>query len=143
MTVNIINGVVAKSGSCPQCQKLQARTLFCFCSTEKMSSSLCLVHLTFLSSFSTHSYDEETGSMDSGYPRSIEKDFPGIGDEIDAATYQYGTEPYISVAPCCEIVLFSSLTSFFPLGFCQVTCISSVRTCSTSTATPTGRSLAS
>ncbi|CAF94455.1 unnamed protein product, partial [Tetraodon nigroviridis] len=36
------------------------------------------------------SYDEATGSMDSGYPRSIENDFPGIGDEIDAATYEYG-----------------------------------------------------
>ncbi len=28
--------------------------------------------------------------MDSGYPRSIEKDFPGIGDEVDAAAYHYG-----------------------------------------------------
>ncbi|TWW77527.1 collagenase 3 [Takifugu flavidus] len=36
------------------------------------------------------SYDEATGRMDSGYPRSIEKDFPGIGDKIDAAVYQYG-----------------------------------------------------
>lgn len=49
-----------------------------------------------VSSFSAHSYNEMTGSMDSGYPRSIKSDFPGIGDEIDAATYQYGMEPYIS-----------------------------------------------
>ena len=28
--------------------------------------------------------------MDEGYPRSIEKDFPGIGEEVDAAAYHYG-----------------------------------------------------
>lgn len=60
-----------------------------------MSTTLYPVHFIFLSSISTHSYDEMKGSMDSGYPRSIENDFPGIGDEIDAATYQYGMEPYI------------------------------------------------
>lgn len=42
------------------------------------------------------SYDEQTGTMDSGYPRSIENDFPGIGDEVDAAAYHYGT---------CKIVM--------------------------------------
>ncbi|XP_076832961.1 collagenase 3 [Brachyhypopomus gauderio] len=36
------------------------------------------------------SYDEQKGAMDSGYPRSIETDFPGIGDEVDAAAYHYG-----------------------------------------------------
>ncbi|KAL2096444.1 hypothetical protein ACEWY4_008592 [Coilia grayii] len=36
------------------------------------------------------SYDEESGKMDSGYPRIIENDFPGIGDEVDAAAYHYG-----------------------------------------------------
>ncbi|KAF7657405.1 hypothetical protein LDENG_00027860 [Lucifuga dentata] len=36
------------------------------------------------------SYDEETGTMDRGYPRSIERDFPGMDDEVDAATYHYG-----------------------------------------------------
>ncbi|XP_070761481.1 collagenase 3 [Enoplosus armatus] len=36
------------------------------------------------------SYDEATGTMDSGYPRSIEEDFPGMDDEIDAAAYHYG-----------------------------------------------------
>uniref|UniRef100_A0A8C2EAU6 Collagenase 3 n=1 Tax=Cyprinus carpio TaxID=7962 RepID=A0A8C2EAU6_CYPCA len=36
------------------------------------------------------SYDEEKGTMDSGYPRSIENDFPGIGDEVDAVAYHYG-----------------------------------------------------
>ncbi|XP_029302243.1 LOW QUALITY PROTEIN: collagenase 3-like [Cottoperca gobio] len=36
------------------------------------------------------SYDEATGTMDSGYPRSIEEDFPGMGDEVDAAVYRYG-----------------------------------------------------
>lgn len=61
-----------------------------------MSSTLYPVNFIFLSSFSTHSYDEVTGSMDSGYPRSTVNDFPGIGDKIDAATYQYGMEPYIS-----------------------------------------------
>ncbi|XP_016123531.1 collagenase 3-like [Sinocyclocheilus grahami] len=36
------------------------------------------------------SYDEEKGTMDSGYPRSLEQDFPGIGDEVDAVAYHYG-----------------------------------------------------
>uniref|UniRef100_A0A7N8YPY6 Collagenase 3 n=1 Tax=Mastacembelus armatus TaxID=205130 RepID=A0A7N8YPY6_9TELE len=36
------------------------------------------------------SYDEMTGTMDRGYPRSIEDDFPGMDDEFDAATYNYG-----------------------------------------------------
>uniref|UniRef100_A0A8C9Y115 Collagenase 3 n=1 Tax=Sander lucioperca TaxID=283035 RepID=A0A8C9Y115_SANLU len=36
------------------------------------------------------SYDEAAGTMDSGYPRSIEEDFPGMDDEIDAAAYHYG-----------------------------------------------------
>ncbi|KAK5868420.1 hypothetical protein PBY51_009438 [Eleginops maclovinus] len=36
------------------------------------------------------SYDEAAGTMDSGYPRSIEKDFPGMNDEVDAAAYHYG-----------------------------------------------------
>ncbi|XP_068569056.1 collagenase 3 [Cebidichthys violaceus] len=36
------------------------------------------------------SYDEATGAMDSGYPRSIEEDFPGMDDEVDAAAYHYG-----------------------------------------------------
>lgn len=36
------------------------------------------------------SYDETTETMDSGYPRSIEDDFPGIEDEVDAAAYHYG-----------------------------------------------------
>lgn len=82
---------------------------------------MCPVHFPFLSSFSTHSYDEETGSMDSGYPRSIESDFPGIGDEIDAVTYQYGTDPYIQsfhvVIPLCfsPVSLLSSRWVFVRL----------------------------
>lgn len=40
--------------------------------------------------FVTHSYDEATGTMDRGYPRSIEDDFPGMDDEVDAAAYYYG-----------------------------------------------------
>lgn len=39
------------------------------------------------------SFDEMTSTMDVGYPRSIEDDFPGIGDEIDAAAFHYGTAP--------------------------------------------------
>uniref|UniRef100_A0A8C9VTV2 Collagenase 3 n=1 Tax=Scleropages formosus TaxID=113540 RepID=A0A8C9VTV2_SCLFO len=38
------------------------------------------------------SYDEIKGMMDSGYPRSIEDDFPGIGDEVDAAVFHYGMD---------------------------------------------------
>lgn len=37
------------------------------------------------------SFDEATGTMDAGYPRSIEDNFPGMDDEIDAAAYHYGT----------------------------------------------------
>lgn len=40
--------------------------------------------------FVIHSYDEAAGTMDSGYPRSIEQDFPGMSDEVDAAAFQYG-----------------------------------------------------
>ncbi|XP_037630474.1 collagenase 3 [Sebastes umbrosus] len=36
------------------------------------------------------SYDEATETMDSGYPRTIEEDFPGMDDEFDAAAYHYG-----------------------------------------------------
>ncbi|XP_062872526.1 collagenase 3 [Trichomycterus rosablanca] len=36
------------------------------------------------------SYDEQTETMDRGYPRSIEDDFPEINDEVDAATYKNG-----------------------------------------------------
>ncbi|XP_036392622.1 collagenase 3-like [Megalops cyprinoides] len=36
------------------------------------------------------SYDELSAKMDAGYPRSIEDDFPGIGDEVDAAVYHFG-----------------------------------------------------
>jgi hypothetical protein len=28
--------------------------------------------------------------MDRGFPRSIEMDFPGMAEEVDAAVYQYG-----------------------------------------------------
>ncbi|XP_061918089.1 collagenase 3 [Entelurus aequoreus] len=36
------------------------------------------------------SYDEASGTMDKGYPRTIESDFPGMDDEVDAAVYHYG-----------------------------------------------------
>ncbi|KAM3875318.1 collagenase 3-like [Diretmus argenteus] len=36
------------------------------------------------------SYDDNTGTMDCGYPRSIEEDFPGIGKKVDAAAYHNG-----------------------------------------------------
>uniref|UniRef100_A0A3Q4AQT4 Collagenase 3 n=1 Tax=Mola mola TaxID=94237 RepID=A0A3Q4AQT4_MOLML len=36
------------------------------------------------------SYDEASGTMDSGYPRSIEENFPGMDDEVDAAAYHDG-----------------------------------------------------
>lgn len=39
----------------------------------------------------TQSYDEATATMDTGYPRSVDDDFPGMDDEFDAVTYQYGT----------------------------------------------------
>lgn len=40
--------------------------------------------------FVSYSYNEAKGTMDTGYPRSIETDFPGIGDEVDAAAYRSG-----------------------------------------------------
>uniref|UniRef100_A0A8C7YJ64 Collagenase 3 n=1 Tax=Oryzias sinensis TaxID=183150 RepID=A0A8C7YJ64_9TELE len=36
------------------------------------------------------SYNEAESTMDTGYPRSIARDFPGIGDEVDAAAYRSG-----------------------------------------------------
>ncbi|KAF3693003.1 Collagenase 3 [Channa argus] len=36
------------------------------------------------------SYDEAAGTMDRGYPRSIEEDFPGMDDEVDAAAFHHG-----------------------------------------------------
>nr|XP_015807524.2 collagenase 3 [Nothobranchius furzeri] len=36
------------------------------------------------------SFDEAAGKLDTGYPRSIETDFPGMDDEVDAAVYHYG-----------------------------------------------------
>lgn len=51
--------------------------------------------LVFL--FFALSFNEMTGAMDAGYPRSIEEDFPGIDDEIDAAAYHYGTAASTSV----------------------------------------------
>lgn len=62
--------------------------------------------------FATHSYDEATGTMDAGYPRPIEEDFPGIDDEIDAAAYHHGT-----VKP--QISSFIS-EGFFQCYFCVV-----------------------
>uniref|UniRef100_A0A8C9TC86 Collagenase 3 n=1 Tax=Scleropages formosus TaxID=113540 RepID=A0A8C9TC86_SCLFO len=39
---------------------------------------------------SIYSYDEDSNTMDTGYPRLIEEDFPGIGTKVDAAAYHYG-----------------------------------------------------
>lgn len=36
------------------------------------------------------SYDANAGQMDRGYPRAIETDFPGIGEEVDAVSYIHG-----------------------------------------------------
>ncbi|KAL4647238.1 collagenase 3-like [Arapaima gigas] len=36
------------------------------------------------------SYDEDSNTMDTGFPRQIEEDYPGIGPKVDAAVYQYG-----------------------------------------------------
>ena len=47
------------------------------------------IYIVFLL-FVTNSYDEAKGTMDSGFPRSIEEDFPGMDDEVDAAVYHYG-----------------------------------------------------
>lgn len=36
--------------------------------------------------------------MDSDSPRSIEQDFPGMDDEVDAAVFHYGTaKPFDSI----------------------------------------------
>ncbi|KAG9333356.1 hypothetical protein JZ751_012765, partial [Albula glossodonta] len=34
------------------------------------------------------SYDESQGRMDTGYPRSIEDNFPAIGDKVDSVNYE-------------------------------------------------------
>lgn len=36
------------------------------------------------------SFNENTGKMDAGFPRSIPVDFPGIGSKVDAAFENYG-----------------------------------------------------
>uniref|UniRef100_UPI00398E42F3 collagenase 3-like n=1 Tax=Pristiophorus japonicus TaxID=55135 RepID=UPI00398E42F3 len=36
------------------------------------------------------SYDERTETMDQGYPKRIEEDWPGIGNHVDAADHQNG-----------------------------------------------------
>lgn len=64
---------------------------------------------------SPFSYDEASGTMDSGYPRSIENDFPGMGDEVDAAVYHYGTKLLFSVTQFQSQVNF--LSSNFIVGF--------------------------
>lgn len=91
--------------------------------------------------FDKHSYDETTGVMDPGFPRSTEDDFPGIDDEVDAAAYQYGiVKPHIS-----NSYLHLQLWCFystFPILLLQESCISTTNTCSSSTVTLTGRSSA-
>ena len=37
-----------------------------------------------------YSYNEVRREMDSGYPRLITQDFPGIGSKVDAAFENYG-----------------------------------------------------
>ena len=62
-----------------------------------------IVLLFLLFFFFAHSYDEATSTMDAGYPRSIEDDFPGMDDEIDAAAYHYGiVKPQISHFQCFQ-----------------------------------------
>lgn len=56
---------------------------------KKNLSYYCCINI-FLLLFATHSYDEATGTMDTGYPRTFEEDFPGMDDEVDAAAYHYG-----------------------------------------------------
>ncbi|XP_066506526.1 matrix metallopeptidase 30 [Hoplias malabaricus] len=36
------------------------------------------------------SFNERTGKMDTGFPKSIQRDFPGIGSKVDAAFENYG-----------------------------------------------------
>lgn len=64
----------------------------------------------------THSYDEATSTMDSGYPRSIEDDFPGMDDEFDAAAYHYGIKElsakYIRNTRCFSLALKQIFYSF-------------------------------
>ncbi|XP_053332063.1 matrix metallopeptidase 30 [Clarias gariepinus] len=36
------------------------------------------------------SFNENTGTMDAGFPKSIQADFPGIGSKVDAAFENYG-----------------------------------------------------
>lgn len=60
--------------------------------------------------FVTHSFDEATGSMDSGYPRSIEEDFPGMGDEVDAAVYHYGIIEASNIHISILYLFFPALT---------------------------------
>lgn len=61
--------------------------------------------------------------MDSGYPRSIEKDFPGIGDEVDAAAYHYGMcklimmHNFLIVSPKHECLNKNNCFFYFLTGY--------------------------
>lgn len=92
---------------------------------------------------SPFSYDEASGTMDSGYPRSIENDFPGMGDEVDAAVYHYGTKLLFSVTQFQSQVNFLSSNFIVGFFFFQGFCISSMTKRSMSTVTRQGRSYVS
>ncbi|XP_028855674.1 collagenase 3-like [Denticeps clupeoides] len=53
------------------------------------------------------SYDDEAEKMDAGFPKSIEEDFPGIGEEVDAVTYKNGYLYFFHENTQFEYSLFS------------------------------------
>lgn len=61
------------------------------CSKQKFKKKKKILNSVTVLLCVARSYDEAKGTMDAGYPRSIEDDFPGMDDEIDAAAYHYGT----------------------------------------------------
>ena len=106
----------------------------------------CVIFVTCISFclYSSHSYDEATATMDSGYPRSIDEDFPGMDDEIDAAAYHYGImKLQLFKYFYTNTTTFLPSLTVIPSVFFQDTCISSMNTCSTSTVTIQGRWFAS
>lgn len=61
--------------------------ILCF---TTQSLGLFIDSLYFCAFCVTYSYDEATGTMDPGFPKSVEDDFPGMHDEFDAVTFHQG-----------------------------------------------------
>lgn len=72
--------------------------------SHETSEIQCVQNVKLIGFDFVHSYDEQRGTIDTGYPRSIKDDFPGMRerdgdqvDEVDAATYKNGKEGFLGL----------------------------------------------